>query len=75
MIKSKEITEGCLSKIPDDEPIFVLRARDPVAPTIVRMWSMVAALMGVPAVKTTEARNFAYHMEEWQEKNGSKMPD
>jgi hypothetical protein len=34
--------KGCLGRAAGDEPIFVLRAKDPAAATIVRMWAQLA---------------------------------
>jgi hypothetical protein len=41
MIKIDEMTdpESCLNRAATDEPIFVLRANDPLAPIMVRMWA------------------------------------
>jgi hypothetical protein len=32
-------TDRCLQKVSDDEPIFVLRAQDRLAPALVRQWA------------------------------------
>ena len=29
----------------NDEPVFVLRAKDPIAPMAVRMWALMSALL------------------------------
>lgn len=41
MIKKDELSNpaSCLNKARDDEPIFTLRANDPLAPIMVRMWA------------------------------------
>lgn len=41
MIKNEELAnpESCLNRAATDEPIFVLRANDPLAPIIVRYWA------------------------------------
>jgi hypothetical protein len=41
MIKSEELKrpESCLNMARSDEPIFVLRANDELAPTVVRRWA------------------------------------
>lgn len=81
MIKRDEIANpnSCINKAADDEPIFVLRAHDPVAPEIVREWSDAYASRKEEAheVMTTEerakykeARTLADQMEEWQKLNG-----
>lgn len=42
MIKSKELADpnSCLNRTRDDEPIFVLCARDVLAPIVVRFWAV-----------------------------------
>ena len=41
MIKRDEIANpnSCLNKAADDEPLFVFRANDPLAPELVRFWA------------------------------------
>jgi hypothetical protein len=40
MIKSKELAgPSCLTSAADDEPLFVLRANDELAPDVVRSWA------------------------------------
>lgn len=75
MEKSTELTDGCLSKVADDEPIFVLRSKDKLAPNVIRLWALLAEFMGVPPGKVSEARECALHMELWQREHGSKVPD
>jgi hypothetical protein len=81
-----ESTTGCLAKAADDEPIFILRAHDMLAPEIVRAW--VAAVSRRHMVghgweqprphllnKLSEAEDLARRMEAWQQKHGCKVPD
>ena len=72
-------TDTCLQKAAEDEPIFVLRAKDKLAPSIVRRWADLAEAASHPDSptrdKVREARLFAKTMEGWQQKNGSKIPD
>jgi len=59
-----------------DEPLFVLRAHDELAPTIVRDWAKLAQQHGCNAEKLAEARECALQMEEWQKSTGNvKLPD
>jgi hypothetical protein len=67
--------DSCLEKAAPDEPIFVLRASDKLAPVVVRIWSLLAATWGTPFAKTSEARSCAQAMEDWQKQNGCKIPD
>lgn len=62
----------CLANIPDDEPIFVLRARDPLASTLVEEWARRARIAGVSPAKVIDALILADIMEEWPVK---KLPD
>lgn len=70
--------DACLAKVGPDEPIFVLRAKDLLAPTIVEAWIKEAqASLGPVHPKLIEARMTAARMIEWQAdpKNGAKWPD
>lgn len=74
---------GCLGKAADDEPIFVLRAKDALAPLVVRMWAELAEYHGQPAennaftAKLEEARELANKMIMWQNEHIKvvKFPD
>lgn len=69
--------EGVTSfeKAGEDEPMFVLRAQDKLAPEIVREWAYRAHVSGAPIEKVREARHIADLMEEWQVANRRKVPD
>lgn len=67
---------SCLNKAADDEPIFVLRANDPVAAMIVRQWadlyviekreySTDGTLTHAQLSKAQEARGLANQMDSW----------
>ncbi len=58
-----------------DEPLFVLRAQDSLAPEVVQLWALNAGMRGVPQVKVEAARACAERMRQWQELHGSKVPD
>ncbi len=66
---------GCLAKAADDEPIFVLRAQDALAPMIVKAWAEAALKVGVPVEKIQEAVQLADQMTDWQATNHTKLPD
>lgn len=76
-------TTGCLAKAAYDEPIFILRAHDKLAPQAVRNWadSLYLAVMptsdpnNVVWKKINEARALADRMEAWQREHGCKVPD
>lgn len=50
-----------------DEPLFVLCARDPLAPALVRMWVGIAKLFGRRGTPIDDARMTAVEMEVWRE--------
>ena len=73
-----------LEKIPEDEPVFVLRAQDVYAPSAIIAWSALvgAPVNGKPAadesiIKSVTARQLAEEMRQWQEKHylKTKIPD
>lgn len=68
--------DSCLAKAKDDEPIFVLRSTDRLAPDIVREWAKLAERGGTDRGKIEEAYRLAGRMEDWASANGgSKHPD
>jgi len=70
--KREELENGCFAKAADNEPIFVLRAQDRLAPALVREWAVQAEERGCPAPKVAEARALADKMENWVNR---KNPD
>lgn len=77
MIKRREYEDpnSCLNKADLDEPIFVLRGKNKLAPALVRLWANLAALHGCGTDKISEARHLADLMESWGNEFGSKWPD
>ncbi len=64
------------NKIPEDEPVFLLRGQDITAPAIIRMWAQ-AQRQNPKASKEIVmlAEQHANKMEEWQKENTSKYAD
>ena len=57
---------SCLNKAEADEPLFVLRANDPVAAQCVRLWKAMA--FGIhEEEKLHEADDLARQMDGWRE--------
>jgi hypothetical protein len=76
MLKRDELNfpTSCLNSADDDEPIFVLKSTDPLAPATVRFWADVRELEGkTRPEKIQEARSLASKMEDWQRLNPHKM--
>jgi hypothetical protein len=61
-----------IRKVPDEEPLFILRGQDLLAPEIVRAWADAAERAGVRSGKIAGARNLAKEMERWPRR---KLPD
>lgn len=57
----------CLLRAADDEPIFVLRAKDPTSPAVIVKW-VEQNLATQPWDKLLGAVNIAKEMQEWRDK-------
>jgi hypothetical protein len=74
MKKRDEIEQpsSCLNKAHEDEPVFVLRANDPIAPEAVETWARQAELSGAHEPhKIVEARALAQTMRDWRTEHRS----
>lgn len=71
MLKFKELATptSCLNKAAYDEPVFVLRAKDPLAPQTVLLWAEMAAGGLHEPAKINEAIALANQMEAWRKQN------
>lgn len=70
MLQRHEIAdpESCLNKADPDEPLFVLRAHDPLAASCVRSWCNAAAQDTVHSdAKVHEAKMVADAMDRWRQ--------
>jgi hypothetical protein len=56
----------CYAKLADDEPYFVLRATDPLAPALVELWASLRLAREGEHSKLQEARNCAHMMRSWR---------
>ena len=67
MIKNRELLEGdsTLNKAQLNEPIFILRASDILAPIVVKYWATIAQDAGVDRRKIREAYELALTMTGW----------
>lgn len=69
-IQEIENPESCLNRAEDDEPLFVIRAKDKVSASVVRSWAEWASLSGAhEPEKIQEARAIAEDMENWRREN------
>lgn len=63
----------CLQKAGDDEPIFVLRGTDKLAPALIEHWAVLAELHGARESKTEGAVGHAGEMRQWQAEHPDKV--
>lgn len=62
-------------RIPDGEPVFMLRGSDVHAPEIVTRWAEMQAAAGGDPRLVRMAFDQAREMRLWQRAHGSKVPD
>jgi hypothetical protein len=62
-------------KIPEDEPVFLLRAQDKSAPATLRFWAKQNRTEGGAAALSALAELWACNMEQWQRDHGTKPAD
>jgi hypothetical protein len=66
--KNKPGQYDCYSQAEPDEPMFVLLARDPMAPILVELWASLREERITNTLKGDEARICAQDMRVWREK-------
>lgn len=73
LTKLHHVDEEELSKftpiIEDDEPVFLLRAKDPVAARVVRNWTARVDAAGGDPLLVTRVREWADEMDKWREEH------
>lgn len=62
------------SKIPEDEPVFLLRAQDAAAPDTLRFWAGRNLIVGGDRALSDKAMEHADLMERWQRETGCCKP-
>lgn len=63
------------NKIAADEPVFLLRAKDELAPGLLMMWADELTTRGGDLNMAKMAQEHAVKMVKWQAINGCKLPD
>lgn len=63
------------NKIPEDEPVFLIRGQDQAGPATLRYWADQAENLGADYLIVRAARQQAIAMEKWHESNSVKVPD
>jgi len=63
------------NKIPEDEPVFLLRGQDSLAPKLLMMWATDLLLRDGDPSMAESAMQQAQRMLKWQKEHGTKTPD
>ena len=63
------------NKIPDDEPVFLLRGQDKFAPELLFIWALKLRLNGGDPDMAKMAEEHAQSMIRWQKYEKIKQPD
>jgi hypothetical protein len=63
------------NKIAENEPVFLIRAKDRVSAHTVRAWAEFHLLIGGDPALAQKAYEQAAKMEQWQFENGVKIAD
>ena len=63
------------NKIPEDEPVFLLRGQDKLAPRLLLKWASELRLSGGSPEMARAVEEHAQKMIEWQKNVVSKTPD
>jgi len=71
----QERIQDSANLIPAEEPVFLIRAQDKIAPMIVWFWADQAEANGAAENIVEAARIQVEAMKAWQEAHGSKVPD
>jgi hypothetical protein len=62
-------------KIPDDEPVLLIRGQDRAAPDTARHWANLHDALGGDPALSAAVRAHAEFIEDWQAEHGSKVAD
>lgn len=63
------------NKIPESEPVFLLRGQDVAAPAAIEAWIKEAKMYGAKEDILTAAQEQADRMRVWQIEHESQVPD
>lgn len=63
------------NKIPEEEPVFIVRAQDVCAPDVMRFWAALHLSIGGDKKMYIQMMAHAKLAEEWQHKCGCKLAD
>lgn len=72
---NKEGALAMLARMPDDEPVFVLRAQDRAATRAIEAWIEAASFLGANVEKLHGAEDHRQAFLRWQVDHTTKVPD
>jgi len=62
-------------KIPENEPVFIIRGQDFTAPDVIYYWGKVARAWGASPELCHRVAEFSDYVARWQQTYGCKVPD
>jgi hypothetical protein len=63
-----------IERIPDDEPVFLIRGQDKAGAGTVRVWAVLNDLLGGDPRASKKARDHADQMDRWPAKKLADLP-
>lgn len=75
MVYDKQAALAMIARMPDDEPVFVLRAQDAAAVHAIEAWVEEASALGASEEKTVGGEEHRDAFLVWQETHATKVPD
>lgn len=75
MVGTKREAIAMLEAMPDDEPVFVLRAQDRAAPHAIEGWVEEASALGASEEKIAGGEEHRLAFVEWAKTHRTKVPD
>ncbi len=73
MAKDTKYGDVSIPGIPDDEPVFIMRAKDSCAPQAINQYAELAIVAGSPSEFAAACRRVATQFREWQGENQDKV--
>lgn len=71
--KDYQHIQDATGKIPEDEPVFLLRAQDKAAAAAVRVWCTLHQMLGGESTIADIAWNHAKKMDKWPKKKSADL--
>lgn len=72
-VENMEDPDSCLMRAENDEPLFILRSKDPTSPILVIAWILLRVFLfqknSLQDMQVRESFDLAEEMQRWRDKN------